>query len=618
MYTFSFVVLWFLILRIVFSHPVVRNREPVTHVLHFEATSRNNFQGRRIIAISDYEEYYDKTFGPPIRVHAGDTINLSLKNSICSEEEVHLGENDKVWKDYCDTGLHFHGLVPIGNHVDGVPGLTQPPIRTGDTFWYNFTVPEDVCGTYWYHSHSTIQYGDGLRGTLVVECDEYDLLVNRVVQSLRQRAADNGLLDIPPTAETTEQQGIQEEFVTLSDWYEDWNLDVARDKMMFPGGTTDPHIDGSLINGSENDQLEINLNPDTEAVVLRLVNSGMAGTQIIHAEGKHMVVIETDGILVKPYAIDTLSLAVGQRYTVIIYVDEEPIKLINGCNKMMGYITKVFWLAKSSPTRELGFDGNIKNLPGFYRGELYKELEPLPFNNSGGINILGSREKEDDIQRITLDYLYVRDNDEITQKYGTEMYTVNGKTLQEYMESPIEVAGGKILEIIINALDHMRHPWHMHGHHFQVVSLGEKRDGALRLNGEDDDTEINDAEKRYNDDLKYWTESGKTPMTRDSINIEGGSFAVVRIETNMPGNWLLHCHVEWHVAKGLGVVIRELPEPSKQLQEQSPWEQVNTTSLQINSNSTINEPFPTSKIRVLSIYTMIMSVLDLILYWIII
>ncbi|GAV48547.1 hypothetical protein ZYGR_0K00520 [Zygosaccharomyces rouxii] len=415
-----------------------------------------------------------------------------------------------------------------------------------------------------------------------------------------------------------EQEGIQEEYVTLSDWYEDWNLDVARDKMMFPGGTTDPHMDGSLINGYEDDQLEIKIKPDTKAVVLRLVNSGMAGTQIIHAEGKHMVVIETDGILVKPYAVETLSLAVGQRYTVIIDISDDPIKLINGCNKMMGYITKMFWMAKSQPTGELRFDRNIKDLPGFYRGELYKELEPLPSADGNNIKILGDRENNEDMQRITLDYVYARDDDDVRQKYGTEMYKVNGKTIQDYMESPIEVESGKTLEIVINALDHMRHPWHMHGHQFQVISLGEKRDGTLRLGGEDEETTVSDAEKKYHEDLQYWIKSGKTPMTRDSINIEGGSFAVLRIEPNRPGDWLLHCHVEWHVAKGLGVVIRELPKPSQQSQQQPQWQQSNEPSSQTNSNETMTKDFSTSKVKVLSIYFLIMSILDVILYWIII
>jgi FtsP/CotA-like multicopper oxidase with cupredoxin domain len=35
--------------------------------------------------------------------------------------------------------------------MDGVPGVTQPPVESGGEFRYEFTV--DDAGTYWYHPH---------------------------------------------------------------------------------------------------------------------------------------------------------------------------------------------------------------------------------------------------------------------------------------------------------------------------------------------------------------------------------------------------------------------------------------------------------------------------------
>lgn len=49
-----------------------------------------------------------------------------------------------------DTSVHWHGL-PIVNGMDGVPGVTQKPIKPGEEFVYEFAVP--VSGTYMYHSH---------------------------------------------------------------------------------------------------------------------------------------------------------------------------------------------------------------------------------------------------------------------------------------------------------------------------------------------------------------------------------------------------------------------------------------------------------------------------------
>ena len=53
--------------------------------------------------------------------------------------------------------------------MDGVPGLTQPPIKPGESFAYEFTPPD--AGTFWYHPHanSLEQLGRGLAGALIVE-----------------------------------------------------------------------------------------------------------------------------------------------------------------------------------------------------------------------------------------------------------------------------------------------------------------------------------------------------------------------------------------------------------------------------------------------------------------
>lgn len=66
------------------------------------------------------------------------------------------------------TTVHWHGVqVPI--EMDGVPGVSQPPVETGESFTYDFIVPD--AGLFWYHPHvmSAAQVGYGLYGPLLVE-----------------------------------------------------------------------------------------------------------------------------------------------------------------------------------------------------------------------------------------------------------------------------------------------------------------------------------------------------------------------------------------------------------------------------------------------------------------
>jgi FtsP/CotA-like multicopper oxidase with cupredoxin domain len=66
-----------------------------------------------------------------------------------------------------DTTVHWHG-VRVPNAMDGAPGVTQPPVRPGETFVYEF-VPKDA-GTFWFHPHlrSSEQVERGLFGVLIV------------------------------------------------------------------------------------------------------------------------------------------------------------------------------------------------------------------------------------------------------------------------------------------------------------------------------------------------------------------------------------------------------------------------------------------------------------------
>ncbi|CAI4057886.1 hypothetical protein SUVZ_02G6080 [Saccharomyces uvarum] len=577
-----------------------------THVIEFNVASKYTSDKRRIISINGY----NGTFGPEIRVKAGDTLNLRLINWICSEQEA--GQEDVIWKQYCSTALHFHGVVPLRNEYDGIPDITQPTIGYGESYWYNFTIDKSTCGTFWYHSHSSVQYGDGLRGTMIIECDDYNSHIVETVSSLKEaESLPNGILEMNKQINRKElaKHEVQEEVITMSDWYTDWNLQILKDRVMSLSGGTDPKLDGSLINGKSSNNEAIKLGVDAKYLLLRIINSGMSGTQVFHLDDHQLIILETDGILINPFVVETLTLAVGQRYTVLVKLkdDLDPIRMINGCNKMMGYITKQWWFYRDSArlsSSQTPSDVSIQHLPGFTKTELYCDLEPTEQESKK----LGFESDPSGV--FEFDYAYYRD-EETKQKYGTGMYKVNGRTFNEYIEEPVNLPEiNETYDVIINAIDHMRHPWHMHGHHFQVISLGSGGEGPLHKGVQE-----GKAWARYQDDLHNWAQTGKTPMVRDSINIAGNSYAVLRIKTELPGKWLLHCHVDWHMMKGLGIIF-EVPEMT------SDGAKLATT---LALSFPTKEPKPSAvvqpmavhqnKSKVIAVYILIMCAVDGVFYW---
>ena len=103
---------------------------------------------------TDVLGYDGKVPGPTLRLRQGEPVRIIVENKLDQ-----------------DTTVHWHG-IRLPNAMDGVPGLTQPPIKPGESFTYEFTPPD--AGTFWYHPHanSLQQLGRGLAGALIIEAPE--------------------------------------------------------------------------------------------------------------------------------------------------------------------------------------------------------------------------------------------------------------------------------------------------------------------------------------------------------------------------------------------------------------------------------------------------------------
>src|SRR5260221_8175343 len=87
--------------------------------------------------------------GPVLRFREGDTVTIRVRNDMAET-----------------TSIHWHGiLVPF--KMDGVPGVSFPGIKPGETFTYQYKLRQS--GTYWYHSHSGLQEQTGIYGPYLID-----------------------------------------------------------------------------------------------------------------------------------------------------------------------------------------------------------------------------------------------------------------------------------------------------------------------------------------------------------------------------------------------------------------------------------------------------------------
>lgn len=93
--------------------------------------------------------YGDSVPGPLLRATAGEFLRVTLDNQLPA-----------------DTTIHWHG-IRLRNAADGVPGVTQDPVRPGTAFVYEFTAPDP--GTYSFHPHVGVQLDRGLYAPMVID-----------------------------------------------------------------------------------------------------------------------------------------------------------------------------------------------------------------------------------------------------------------------------------------------------------------------------------------------------------------------------------------------------------------------------------------------------------------
>jgi FtsP/CotA-like multicopper oxidase with cupredoxin domain len=196
--------------------------------------------------------YNEQVPGPQLRVTEGDKVRVVIKNELPES-----------------TAIHFHGVVvPIAQ--DGVPFITQPPIKAGDSFTYEFVAKN--AGSHMYHSHinAAKQVGLGLLGAFIIE-------------PRRPRAIEKVDVDY---------------VMVLNDGVHGYTLNGKG----FPA--TEP-IKAKL----------------GQKVRVRFMNEGMM-IHPMHLHGMPMTVIDKDGwAQPAPWKCDTLNIAPGERWDVIIDCD---------------------------------------------------------------------------------------------------------------------------------------------------------------------------------------------------------------------------------------------------------------------------------------------------------
>jgi len=116
--------------------------------------------------------------GPLIKVNVGDKVRVVVDNKLPMS-----------------TGVHFHGLeVPFA--MDGVPDVTQQPIKPGGSFTYEFTASKPELGMYHSHHDAQVQVPDGMLGVFQVGDAALPANTGPVAQTVPMVLNDAGVIGL--------------------------------------------------------------------------------------------------------------------------------------------------------------------------------------------------------------------------------------------------------------------------------------------------------------------------------------------------------------------------------------------------------------------------------------
>lgn len=211
--------------------------------------------------------------GPLIHVKEGDDLVIHVTNNTTLPHTI-----------------HWHGTHQKGTwHNDGVPGITQEPIRPGDTFTYKFQAERP--GTLWYHCHVNVNEHVGIRGMwgpMIVD---------------------------PKTPTPLEKTVTKDVIMMLSSW-------ESRHGEKYGEGSTPYDVEDYFsINGKSFPLTQPIRVKKGDVVRVRFIGAGGSFHEM-HSHGHDMLVTHKDGLpLPKPYYADTVLVGPGERYDVIIKMD---------------------------------------------------------------------------------------------------------------------------------------------------------------------------------------------------------------------------------------------------------------------------------------------------------
>ncbi|MES2005510.1 multicopper oxidase domain-containing protein [Sediminibacterium roseum] len=501
---------------------------------------------------------------PTLTFTEGDTAEIYVHNELNEE-----------------TSLHWHGLF-LPNQYDGVPNLTQMPIKPHTTHLYKFPIIQS--GTHWYHSHTGLQEQIGMYGMFIMNkrhewniptiplilSEWIDMNPKEVHRSLHA-ATDWFAVQKGSTQSYTEaiKQGHLKTKLT-NEW-----------KRMNAMDLTDVYYDQFLVNGKN--QLEQPQFKAGDKVRLRIANGGASDYFWLSYAGGKIIVVASDGNDVEPVEVDRLIVAVSETYDVVVTIPENKsyeflvtpedrtkfasvwlgagekvaatkmkrpkyfagMKMMNDMMDMKGNLIEMEGMVMQNQIMDMN-TVMYPEITGEEKSKKEMKMNAAPVQDSHSMqkpnnnSMQGMNMEAETPDIVTLNYNMLKSPTktslpkdapikelrfDLTGNMNRYVWSLDNKVVSE--SDKILIKKGENIRIILYNNSMMRHPMHLHGHDFRL------------LNGQGEYAPM----KNIIDIM---------PMEKDTLEFNA----------NVYGDWFFHCHILYHMMSGMGRVFTYENQPA--------------------------------------------------------
>ncbi|NKB36552.1 MAG: copper resistance system multicopper oxidase [Gammaproteobacteria bacterium] len=482
---------------------------------------------------------------PLLRWREGDDVTIRVTNS--------LQEN---------TSIHWHGIL-LPFYMDGVPGVSFPGIKSGETFTYRFPVVQS--GTYWYHSHSGMQEQLGHYGPIVIDAKNSDPVSydREYVIVLSDWTFENPGRVFAKLKKNSDSYNFQQR--TLGDFFDDVKAkgftDSIEQRSMWGEMRMNPtdiaDVTSStytyLLNGHSPAENWTGLYQAGERVRLRFINASAMSIFNVRIPELAMTVVQADGLNVVPVDTDEFQIGVAETYDVVVQPGaNKAYTIMCESNDRSGFtrgtltdsseLQAVVPSLRERPLLDMR-DMAMEHQQGHEHHKMAMTEKPQHKHSTGpGVvgmaispeNRLAERPKglENEVHRVLV-YADLKSLDinpdlreperemelHLTSNMERYMWSFDGKKFSE-VDKAIEFYEGERVRLTLVNDTMMPHPIHLHGMFFDLVT----------------------------------GETTHKPR-KHTITIKPGEKLSVDISADAVGDWVMHCHLLYHMIAGMMRVV---------------------------------------------------------------